>query len=123
MKRKFVKPKTDVVRSELSLDIEKIASGIAKELLTGTSILIGQLTIQDKCKVLQTLMGYYVAANNVNPDEEHGGGFNEYRGEVEAAGGGGRGNSRGEGTVIQLTRPAGAGEEAAAADAGDEEED
>ena len=82
-KLKFGAKKTAAQASELQNKLEVIACGIADEMITGKTVLRGELSIQDKCNVLKTLSGYLAVSNKVEPPEELGGAFNGYRKSVE----------------------------------------
>jgi hypothetical protein len=82
-KLKFGAKKTVAQESQLQNKLEVIACGIADEMISGNTMLKGQLSIQDKCNVLKTLSGYLAISNKVEPPEELGGAFNGYRKSVE----------------------------------------
>lgn len=98
-KMKFGAKKTVAQGSELQSKLELIACGIAEEMISGTTQLKGQLSIQDKCNVLKTLSGYLAVSNKVEPPEELGGAFNGYRNAVTANRGERTGDSPGTGRV------------------------
>jgi hypothetical protein len=130
-KLKFGAKKTAAQASELQNKLEVIACGIADEMITGNTMLKGQLSIQDKCNVLKTLSGYLAVSNKVEPPEELGGAFNGYRKSVETnrgeragdtAGTDGRGTGASADNVVEF-RGAGTDAEDHDGDAGDASEE
>jgi len=94
--RKFAKAASPLKKtSELPDLLEQIAVGIAQELVTGKTVLKGELDINTKCTVLKTLIAYRATDEKLEAPEEEGGAFNGYRKGLSAAGGSGTGNPAG----------------------------
>ena len=92
--RKFAKAVSSTKKtSELPDLLEQIAIGIAQELVTGRTVLKGEIDINTKCTVLKTLIAYRATDEKLEAPEEEGGAFNGYRKGLSAASGSGAGNS------------------------------
>lgn len=91
MKNKFTDRNPDAKRSTTAIanKLEIIACGIADELISGTQVLRGNLDIQDKVKILDSLRNYYATVNKLDAPEHAGGAFDNFRKQIANGGGGG----------------------------------
>lgn len=101
MKNKFTDRNPDAKKNTTAIagKLEIIALGIADELISGTQVLRGNLDIQDKVKILDSLRNYYATVNKLDAPEHAGGAFDNFRKQIANGGGGGNssaGNARGQ---------------------------
>lgn len=101
MKNKFTDRNPDAKKNTTAIagKLEIIALGIADELITGEQVLRGNLDIQDKVKILDSLRNYYATVNKLDAPEHAGGAFDNFRKQIANGGGGGNsasGNARGQ---------------------------
>lgn len=95
MKNKFTDRNPDAKKNTTAIagKLEIIALGIADELISGTQVLRGNLDIQDKVKILDSLRNYYATVNKLDAPEHAGGAFDNFRKQIANGGGGGSSSS------------------------------
>lgn len=95
MKNKFTDRNPDAKRSTTAIasKLEIIACGIADELISGEQVLRGNLDIQDKVKILDSLRNYYATVNKLDAPEHAGGAFDNFRKQIASGGRGGDSSS------------------------------
>lgn len=101
MKNKFTDRNPDARKNTAAVaeKLEIIALGIADELISGAQVLRGNLDIQDKVKILDSLRNYYATVNKLDAPEQAGGAFDNFRKQIANGGRGGNsasGNASGQ---------------------------
>lgn len=91
MKNKFLdrSAQRSSASTQIASKLEIIACGIADELISGQQVLRGNLDIQDKVKILDSLRNYYATVNKLDAPEAAGGAFDNFRKQIANGGGGG----------------------------------